>query len=150
MTGDTMFERFTPCARRAMARAREEAQRLKHSSIGTEHILLGLTGDPESVAGDVLDEFGIGSQDTLKAIEEVAPAREEETPQDHLPLTAHAKTMLEICVEGAEEFHHDFIGTAHLLLALLREEEGKAGRILRDVFKLKKTEVRIVVGRRVP
>jgi ATP-dependent Clp protease ATP-binding subunit ClpC len=111
--------------------SQEEARLLNHNYIGTEHILLGLLGEPESIGGQVLAGFGI----TLEGVrEEVVEkiGRGKSTPSGHIPFTPRAKKTLELSLREALSIKHNYIGTEHILLGLIREGEGVAAQILRD------------------
>jgi ATP-dependent Clp protease ATP-binding subunit ClpC len=125
-----MFERFTNRARHVVVLAQEEARLLNHNYIGTEHILLGLLGEPESVGGQVLAGFGF-TRDGVR--EEVAArvGRGKKMPSGHIPFTPRAKKTLELSLREALAIKHNYIGTEHILLGLIREGEGVAVQILR-------------------
>jgi ATP-dependent Clp protease ATP-binding subunit ClpA len=126
-----MFERFTNRARHVVVLSQGEARLLNHNYIGTEHILLGLLGEPESIGGQVLAGFGI----TLEGVrEEVVEkiGRGKSMPSGHIPFTPRAKKTLELSLREALSIKHNYIGTEHILLGLIREGEGVAAQILRD------------------
>jgi ATP-dependent Clp protease ATP-binding subunit ClpC len=126
-----MFERFTNRARHVVVLSQEEARLLNHNYIGTEHILLGLLGEPESIGGQVLASFGL----TLDGVRgEVAAkiGRGKKQPTGHIPFTPRAKKTLELSLREALAIKHNYIGTEHILLGLIREGEGVAAQILRD------------------
>jgi ATP-dependent Clp protease ATP-binding subunit ClpA len=126
-----MFERFTNRARHVVVLSQEEARLLSHNYIGTEHILLGLLGEPESIGGQVLAGFGL----TLDGVrEEVVEkiGRGKSAPAGHIPFTPRAKKTLELSLREALSIKHNYIGTEHILLGLMREGEGVAAQILRD------------------
>jgi ATP-dependent Clp protease ATP-binding subunit ClpA len=126
-----MFERFTNRARHVVVLSQEEARLLSHNYIGTEHILLGLLGEPESIAGQVLAGFGLTldgvREDVLEKI-----GRGKNKPSGHIPFTPRAKKTLELSLREALSIKHNYIGTEHILLGLIREGEGVAAQILRD------------------
>jgi ATP-dependent Clp protease ATP-binding subunit ClpC len=125
-----MFERFTNRARHAVVLAQEEARRLQHNYIGTEHILLGLLGEPEGVACRVLDRFGMslaGAREEVRAI--IGPGVG--APSGHIPFTPRAKKTLELALREALQLNHNYIGTEHILLGMIREGEGVAAQVLR-------------------
>jgi ATP-dependent Clp protease ATP-binding subunit ClpA len=126
-----MFERFTNRARHVVVLAQEEARLLNHNYIGTEHILLGLLGEPESVAGKVLRGFGLTRD---RAREEVTTkvGRGKKAPSGHIPFTPRAKKTLELSLREAIAMGHNYIGTEHILLGLIREGDGVAAQILRE------------------
>jgi ATP-dependent Clp protease ATP-binding subunit ClpA len=124
-----MFERFTDKARRVMAFAGREAQRYHHGHIGTEHILLGLMKEGTGIAATVLQARGIDRKSLTKAI--VSMVQEDErVDSGALPQTPHAKHVIQWAIEEARALHHNYLGTEHLLLGLLRETEGMADHIL--------------------
>jgi ATP-dependent Clp protease ATP-binding subunit ClpA len=124
-----MFERFTDRARAAVVLAQEEARRLQHGYIGTEHVLLGLLREPDGVAGRALARLGIGIDGTRRAVEEII-GRGEGAPTGHIPFTPRAKKVLELSLREALQLRHNYIGTEHILLGLVREGEGVAAQIL--------------------
>ena len=126
-----MFERFTNRARHVVVLSQEEARLLNHNYIGTEHILLGLLGEPESVGGQVLAGFGFTVD---SAREEVAArvGRGKKGPAGHIPFTPRAKKTLELSLREALALKHKYIGTEHILLGLIREGEGVAVQIMRE------------------
>ncbi|SNT28994.1 ATP-dependent Clp protease ATP-binding subunit ClpC [Streptosporangium subroseum] len=124
-----MFERFTDRARRVVVLAQEEARRLSHDHIGTEHILLGLIGEKDGAAGHALQSFGIGDEQVRNDVEEII-GRGDEAPDGHIPFTPQAKKVLELSLREALNLHHSYIGTEHILLGLIREGEGVAARVL--------------------
>jgi ATP-dependent Clp protease ATP-binding subunit ClpC len=126
-----MFERFTNRARHVVVLSQEEARLLNHNYIGTEHILLGLLGEPESVGGHVLAGFGF----TLEGVREEVAAkvgRGKKAPSGHIPFTPRAKKTLELSLREALAISHNYIGTEHVLLGLIREGEGVAVQIMRE------------------
>jgi len=126
-----MFERFTGRARHVVVLSQEEARLLNHNYIGTEHILLGLLGEPESIAGTVLEGFGI-TRDGVRAEVEEKIGRGKSQPSGHIPFTPRAKKTLELSLREAIAIRHNYIGTEHILLGLIREGEGVATQILRE------------------
>jgi ATP-dependent Clp protease ATP-binding subunit ClpA len=125
-----MFERFTNKARHVVVLAQEEARMLQHNYIGTEHILLGLLGEPESIGGQVLASFGI-TRDVARAEVEETIGRGKAALSGHIPFTPRAKKTLELALREALAIKHNYIGTEHILLGLMREGEGVAVQILR-------------------
>ncbi len=126
-----MFERFTNRARHTVVLAQEEARRLHHNYIGTEHILLGLLGEPEGVAARALENFGMsleGARREVAAI--VSPGQA--ALSGHIPFTPRAKKTLELALREALQLSHNYIGTEHILLGLIREGEGVAAQVLRQ------------------
>ena len=124
-----MFERFTNRARHVVVLAQEEARRLNHNYIGTEHILLGLLGEPEGVAGRALAGFGISLEDARREVTAIVSTGTS-APSGHIPFTPRAKKTLELSLREALALHHNYIGTEHILLGLMREGEGVATQIL--------------------
>ena len=124
-----MFERFTERARRVIILAREEAKRLNDSAVGTEHLLLGLISEGEGVAGKVLESLNINPE-RVRAEIESAIGRGERTPYEEIAFTPRAKKVLELALDEARRLGHNYIGTEHLLLGLIREDEGVAARVL--------------------
>lgn len=120
-----MFERFTPEARNVVVLAQEESRTLRHGHIGTEHLLLGLLGEPEGVAGRVLGSFGITAERMRAEVVEVLGYGEESTA-GQIPFTPRAKKTLELSLREALNLGHNHIGPEHLLLGLLREHGGVA------------------------
>jgi ATP-dependent Clp protease ATP-binding subunit ClpA len=121
-----MFERFTDRARRVVVLSQEEAARLKHNYIGTEHILLGLLGEPEGVGSRALTGLGMSLESARQEVAELAPPGTAE-PAGRIPFTPRAKKTLELALREALHLNHDYIGTEHLLLGILREGE-RAGK----------------------
>ncbi len=124
-----MFERFTERARRVIILAQEEAKRLNHSAVGTEHILLGIIREGEGVASKVLESLNI-SPERVRAEIEGAIGRGERAPHEEVAFTPRAKKVLELALDEARRLGHNYIGTEHLLLGLIREGEGVAARVL--------------------
>ncbi|MBO0774655.1 MAG: Clp protease [Actinobacteria bacterium] len=126
-----MFERFTNHARHVVVLAQEEARRMHHNYIGTEHILLGLLGEPEGVADRALRGVGLtlegGRQEVLAIV-----GTGKQAPSGHIPFTPRAKKTLELSLREALQLHHNYIGTEHILLGLIREGEGVAAQIMRQ------------------
>ncbi len=124
-----MFERFTERARRVIILAQEEAKRLNHSAVGTEHILLGIIREGEGVASKVLESLNI-SPERVRAEIEGAIGRGERSPHEEVAFTPRAKKVLELALDEARRLGHNYIGTEHLLLGLIREGGGVAARVL--------------------
>jgi hypothetical protein len=124
-----MFERFTSRARRAVVLAQEEARRLRHAHIGTEHLLLGLLSEGEGVAAKALEALGV-SLDAARARVEAIIGRGTDDPVGHVPFTPRAKKVLELSLREAKQYHHRHLGTEHLLLGLVREGEGVGAQVL--------------------
>jgi ATP-dependent Clp protease ATP-binding subunit ClpC len=127
-----MFERFTERARQVVVLAQEEARALKHNYIGTEHLLLGLLREEEGVAARVLDGLEVSVEEVRAAVVRIVGSGEEE-PQGQIPFTPRAKKVLELALREALSLGHNYIGTEHILLGLVREDEGVAARILLDL-----------------
>jgi hypothetical protein len=126
------FARFTPRARHAVVLAQEEAQRLRHSYVGTEHILLGLLREEEGVAGRVLAAIGVRAGDARAQIVRVVGEGESATA-GQIPFTPRAKKVFELALREALGLGHDHIGTEHLLLGLALEDEGLAAGVLHQL-----------------
>ena len=124
-----MFERFTNRARHVVVLAQEEARLLDHNYIGTEHILLGLLGEPESIGGKVLADFGFTREGSREEVERRV-GRGKSFPSGHIPFTPRAKKTLELSLREALSLGHNYIGTEHILLGLIREGKGVAAQIL--------------------
>jgi ATP-dependent Clp protease ATP-binding subunit ClpC len=124
-----MFERFTDRSRRVIALAQEEARLLNHNYIGTEHLLLGLVHEGEGVAARALESLGIGLAAVRQRVEE-AVGQGEQDPAGRIPFTPRAKKVLELSRREALALGHNYVGTEHILLGLLREGEGVAARVL--------------------
>ena len=147
-----MFERFTDRARRVVVLAQEEARRLGHGHIGTEHILLGLILEEDGVAGRALRAFGIGGERVRNDVEEII-GRGDEAPGGHIPFTPRAKKVLELSLREALGLHHTYIGTEHILLGLIREGEGVAAQVLTGQgarLEAVRAQVIALLGRRGP
>ena len=124
-----MFERFTDRSRRVLVLAQEEARLLNHNFIGTEHILLGLIHEGEGVAAKVLESLGISLERVREKVEEtIGPAGSSTTGSP--PFTPRAKKVLELALREALQLGHNYIGTEHILLGLVREGEGVAAQVL--------------------
>jgi hypothetical protein len=124
-----MFERFTDRARRVVPLAQEEAKRLDHNYIGTEHLLLGLIREGEGVAAKALESLGISLDAVRQQVKEII-GRGQQAPSGHMPFTPRAKKVLELSLREALQLGHDYIGTEHLLLGLIREGDGVAAQVL--------------------
>jgi ATP-dependent Clp protease ATP-binding subunit ClpC len=124
-----VFERFTDRARRVVVLAQEEARSLDHNYIGTEHILLGIIREREGVGARALSALEI-SLDSVRVDVERIIGRGEETPGGHIPFTPRAKKVLELSLREALHLGHNYIGTEHILLGLVREGEGVAAQVL--------------------
>jgi hypothetical protein len=122
---------FTERTRKCLALAREEAARLRHESIGPEHILLGLVAEGEGVAATVLQNLGVELDELVSGVEQsVKPGKSETTIGPDLPYTSRGKKVLEFAMFHARNMHHSYVGTEHLLLGLIAEKTGLAARML--------------------
>ena len=139
-----MFDKFTDRARKVMALARKEAQRFNHDFIGTEHILLGLIQEGSGVAANVLKNLGVEISKIRSEIEKNVQSGPSMVTMGQLPFTPRAKKVLELSMEEANELGHNYIGTEHLLLGLIRENDGVAAQVLLDL-NLKLEDVRFEV-----
>jgi ATP-dependent Clp protease ATP-binding subunit ClpA len=126
-----MFERFTNRARHVVVLAQEEARRLHHNYIGTEHVLLGLIGEPEGLGARALAGFGMSLEATRGEVTAIVSPGDK-APTGHIPFTPRAKKTLELALREALALHHNYIGTEHILLGLIREGDGVAAQILRQ------------------
>ena len=122
------FEKFSERARRVLSLAQEEAQHFNHNYIGTEHVLLGLVREPEGVGTRVLISMGIDLSKVRSAVEFIIGRGEKPTTGD-VGLTPRAKKVIELAVDEARQMSHQYIGTEHLLIGLLREGEGVAAGV---------------------
>ncbi|MEQ8844274.1 MAG: ATP-dependent Clp protease ATP-binding subunit [Phycisphaerales bacterium] len=136
-----MFERFTDRARKVMGLANQEAQRLNHEYIGTEHILLGLVKEGSGVGANVLKNLDVDLRKVRLEVEKLVKAGPEMVTMGKLPQTPRAKKVIEYAIEEARSLNHNYVGTEHLLLGLLREQDGVAAQVLRNLG-LKLDEVR--------
>src|SRR5947208_14100529 len=124
-----MFERFTDRARRVAVLAQEEARMLHHDHIGTEHILLGLIGEGEGVAARALESLGISLEAVRQHAGEIT-GQGQQAPSGHIPFTPRATKVLELSLREALQLGHDYSGTEHILLGLIREGEGVCAQVL--------------------
>jgi ATP-dependent Clp protease ATP-binding subunit ClpC len=127
-----MFERFTEQSRRALVLAQEESGHLDHAHVGTEHLLLGLRLEERGAAARALESAGITADAVRRQVETLA-GRGERPPSGHVPFTPRAKKCLELSLREAMKLGHDFIGTGHLLLGLIGNEDAKAVLILGEL-----------------
>ncbi|PZS19994.1 MAG: NDP-hexose 4-ketoreductase, partial [Acidimicrobiales bacterium] len=144
-----MFERFTDRARRVLVLAQEEARLLNHNFIGTEHILLGLIHEGEGVAANALKALGISLEGVREKVEEtIGPAGS--TPTGSPPFTPRAKKVLELSLREALQLGHNYIGTEHMLLGLVREGEGVAAQVLvnlgADLSRVRQQVIQLLSG----
>jgi ATP-dependent Clp protease ATP-binding subunit ClpA len=147
-----MFERFTERARQVVVLAQDEARTLKHNYIGTEHILLGLLREEEGLAARVLDSLDITVEEVRAQVARIVGQGDEVTT-GQIPFTPRAKKVLELALREALSLGHNYIGTEHILLGLVRENEGVAARILldfdADAEKIRNEVIRMLSGQRV-
>ena len=139
------FDKFSERARRVLTLAQEEAQRLNHNYIGTEHILLGLVKEEEGVAARVLINLGVSLPKMRSAVEYVI-GRGEKATSAGTGLTPRAKRVIELAIDEARQMGHNYIGTEHLLLGLLREADGVAAGVL-DSFGITLERARAEITR---
>ncbi len=144
-----MFERFTDRARRVVVLAQEEARLLNHSYIGTEHILLGLIHEGEGVAAKALESLGISLEAVRAQVEEII-GQGGSSPSGHIPFTPRAKKVLELSLREALQLGHNYIGTEHILLGLIREGEGVAAQVLvklgADLSRVRQQVIQLLSG----
>jgi ATP-dependent Clp protease ATP-binding subunit ClpC len=144
-----MFERFTDRARRVVVLAQEEARMLNHNYIGTEHILLGLIHEGEGVAAKALESLGISLDAVRSQVEEII-GQGQQAPSGHIPFTPRAKKVLELSLREALQLGHNYIGTEHILLGLIREGEGVAAQVLvklgADLNKVRQQVIQLLSG----
>src|ERR1041385_8083297 len=144
-----MFERFTDRARRVVVLAQEEARLLNHNYIGTEHLLLGLIHEGEGLAAKALESLGVTLEGVRSQVEDMIGVGTA-TPQGHIPFTPRAKKVLELSLREALQLGHNYIGTEHILLGLLREGEGVATQVLLkiglDLQKIRQTVLQLMQG----
>ena len=127
-----MFERFTDRARRVVVLAQEEARTLNHNYIGTEHILLGLIQESEGVAAQALEALNINLANVREEVVKII-GQGQQSPTGHIPFTPRAKKVLELSLREALQFGHNYIGTEHILLGLIKEGEGVAAQVLKQL-----------------
>ncbi|HKE76765.1 MAG TPA: Clp protease N-terminal domain-containing protein, partial [Acidimicrobiales bacterium] len=144
-----MFERFTDRARRVVVLAQEEARLLNHNYIGTEHILLGLIHEGEGVAAKALESLGISLEAVRQQVEEII-GQGGSSPSGHIPFTPRAKKVLELSLREALQLGHNYIGTEHILLGLIREGEGVAAQVLvklgADLSRVRQQVIHLLSG----
>jgi ATP-dependent Clp protease ATP-binding subunit ClpC len=144
-----MFERFTDRARRVVVLAQEEARMLNHNYIGTEHILLGLIHEGEGVAAKALESLGISLEAVRSQVEEII-GQGQAAPTGHIPFTPRAKKVLELSLREALQLGHNYIGTEHILLGLIREGEGVAAQVLQklgaDLNRVRQQVIQLLQG----
>jgi len=144
-----LFERFTDRARRVVVLAQEEARLLNHNYIGTEHILLGLIHEGEGVAAKALEQLGISLEAVRTQVEEII-GQGGSSPSGHIPFTPRAKKVLELSLREALQLGHNYIGTEHILLGLIREGEGVAAQVLvklgADLSRVRQQVIQLLSG----
>src|SRR5499426_4077141 len=144
-----MFERFTDRARRVVVLAQEEARMLNHNYIGTEHILLGLIHEGEGVAAKALESLNISLEAVRQQVEEII-GQGQAAPTGHIPFTPRAKKVLELSLREALQLGHNYIGTEHILLGLIREGEGVAAQVLvklgADLNRVRQQVIQLLSG----
>ena len=146
---DSVFERFTDRARRVVVLAQEEARLLNHNYIGTEHILLGLIHEGEGVAAKALESLGNSLEAVRSQVEEII-GQGGSSPSGHIPFTPRAKKVLELSLREALQLGHNYIGTEHILLGLIREGEGVAAQVLvklgADLSRVRQQVIQLLSG----
>ncbi len=144
-----LFERFTDRARRVVVLAQEEARYLNHNYIGTEHILLGLLNEGEGIAARALESLGINLNGVREQVVEII-GQGQQAPTGHIPFTPRAKKVLELSLREALQLGHNYIGTEHILLGLIREGEGVAAQVLQkmgaELQKVRQTVIQLLSG----
>ena len=144
-----MFERFTDRARRVVVLAQEEAKLLNHNYIGTEHILLGLIHEGDGVAAKALEQLGISLDAVRAQVQDMIGTGSQQT-SGHIPFTPRAKKVLELSLREALQLGHNYIGTEHVLLGLIREGEGVAAQVLvklgADLNRVRQTVNQLLAG----
>jgi ATP-dependent Clp protease ATP-binding subunit ClpC len=124
-----MTVRFTDRARRVVVQAQEEARTLNHNYVGTEHILLGLIHEGEGAGAKALESLGISLDTVRQQVQEII-GQGQHAPSGHIPFTPQAKKVLELALPESKALGHDYIGTEHILLGLIREGDGVAAQVL--------------------
>jgi ATP-dependent Clp protease ATP-binding subunit ClpC len=137
-----MFERFTDRARKVMALANQEAQRFNHEYIGTEHILLGLVKEGSGVGANVLKNLDVDLRKVRLEVEKLVKSGPDMVTMGKLPQTPRAKKVIEYAIEEARNLNHNYVGTEHLLLGLLREHDGVAAQVLMNLGSSSRTSAR--------
>jgi ATP-dependent Clp protease ATP-binding subunit ClpA len=144
-----MFERFTDRARRVVVLAQEEARLLNHNYIGTEHLLLGLAHEGEGVAAKALESLDVSLEAVRAQVEEII-GQGQSAPTGHIPFTPRAKKVLELSLREALQLGHNYIGTEHILLGLIREGEGVAAQVLvklgGDLSRVRQQVIQLLSG----
>src|SRR6476646_11870961 len=148
-----MFDRFSDRARKVMSFARQEAERFNHDYIGTEHVLLGLVKEGSGVAANVLENLEVDLEKVRLEVEKLVKPAPDVVTIGQLPFTPRAKKVLEFAIDEARALDHNYVGTEHLLLGLLREQEGLAAQVLMNLgLKLEdvREEVLNLLGNNMP
>jgi ATP-dependent Clp protease ATP-binding subunit ClpC len=144
-----MFERFTDRARRVVVLAQDEARRLNHDYIGTEHILLGLIHEGEGVAAKALESLGISLNAVRQEVEQII-GRGQQAHSGHIPFTPRAKKVMELSLRESLQLGHNYIGTEHILLGLIREGDGVAAKVLvklgADLNRVRQQVIELISG----
>jgi ATP-dependent Clp protease ATP-binding subunit ClpC len=144
-----VFERFTDRARRVVVLAQEEARMLNHNYIGTEHILLGLVHEGGGIAALALESLDISIEAVRQQVGEII-GQGQAAPTGHIPFTPRAKKVLELSLREALQLGHNYIGTEHILLGLIREGEGVAAQVLQklgaDLNRVRQTVIQLLSG----
>jgi ATP-dependent Clp protease ATP-binding subunit ClpC len=144
-----MFERFTDRARRVIVLAQEEAKLLNHNYIGTEHLLLGLIHEGDGVAAKALESLGISLEAVRDQVQDII-GKGQQKPGSHIPFTPRAKKVLELSLREALQLGHNYIGTEHILLGLIREGEGVAAQVLvklgADLNSVRQQVIQLLAG----
>jgi ATP-dependent Clp protease ATP-binding subunit ClpC len=143
-----MFERFTDRARRVVVLAQEEARQLNHNYIGTEHLLLGLLNEGEGIAGQALELLGVRLDAVRDQVKEIIGTGKHDALSGHIPFTPRAKKVLELSLRESLQLGHDYIGTEHILLGIVREGHGVAAEVLvglgADLNRVRQAVVQLV------
>jgi ATP-dependent Clp protease ATP-binding subunit ClpA len=144
-----MFERFTDRARRSLFLSQEEARRLNHNYVGTEHLLLGLVSEGQGVAAKALESLGISLEMVRAQVEDII-GKGQRAPTGHISFNPRAKKVLELSLREATQLDHNYIGTEHLLLGLIREGEGVAAQVLvklaADLSRVRQQVIQLLTG----
>jgi ATP-dependent Clp protease ATP-binding subunit ClpC len=145
-----MFGRFTERARQVMVLAQDEARALKHNYVGTEHLLLGLLREEEGLAARVLESLDVTVEEVRAQVARIIGQGDEEVTSGQMPLTPRTKRVLELALRESQSLGHEYIGTEHILLGLVRENEGVAARVLldfdADAEKIRNEIIRMLSG----
>jgi ATP-dependent Clp protease ATP-binding subunit ClpC len=145
-----VFERFTDRARRVVVLAQTEARDLGHNYIGTEHILLALIDEGQGVAAKALEAMGIDQDVARQRVEEIT-GHGQGASEGHIPFTPRAKKLLELALREALQLGHHYIGTEHILLALIREGDGVGAQVLvglgADLDRTRQQVIQLLTGR---